>query len=316
SIYTKETAKKELGEKVDKEEGKGLSANDFTEELKNKLENFSNLSTADQSIEEGVERSIDVQGRLNITGLEDVEERDLTFNKKIVIDHNGTLAMREDANLVINLSVPATTRMEHHFPNWAKPDDFQQEVQNHLEKILDGWQDTPSDFWVGKTIENAHSEVVQVHEGVVEVTLSEELRDKSLAQNQNEPAWSFKSKKPIFKQGENFGLWIHQEKAGGDWRLKNGITMPGTKPLSWLTDGNTSLQRWAFSDHTGSQVNICDYYFLKIANALLCIAIPKFPNGLIGRKCTAFTLPIPSDDNFFFEIYNRTGIFKTKIKKL
>ncbi|MGV4404924.1 hypothetical protein ACQ1PF_07830, partial [Ornithobacterium rhinotracheale] len=45
SIYTKETAKKELGEKVDKEEGKGLSANDFTEELKNKLENFSNLST-------------------------------------------------------------------------------------------------------------------------------------------------------------------------------------------------------------------------------------------------------------------------------
>ncbi|MRI64680.1 hypothetical protein EDM00_11890, partial [Ornithobacterium rhinotracheale] len=34
SIYTKETAKKELGEKVDKEEGKSLTTNDFTNEYK------------------------------------------------------------------------------------------------------------------------------------------------------------------------------------------------------------------------------------------------------------------------------------------
>uniref|UniRef100_UPI0039A4A8F1 hypothetical protein n=1 Tax=Ornithobacterium rhinotracheale TaxID=28251 RepID=UPI0039A4A8F1 len=40
SIYTKETAKKELGEKVDKEDGKGLSANDFTNEYKEVLDNL------------------------------------------------------------------------------------------------------------------------------------------------------------------------------------------------------------------------------------------------------------------------------------
>ncbi|MCK0199092.1 hypothetical protein MWN42_00005, partial [Ornithobacterium rhinotracheale] len=40
SIYTKETAKKELGEKVDKEEGKELSTNDFTNEYKAVLDNL------------------------------------------------------------------------------------------------------------------------------------------------------------------------------------------------------------------------------------------------------------------------------------
>ncbi|MRI64723.1 hypothetical protein EDM00_12105, partial [Ornithobacterium rhinotracheale] len=40
SIYTKETAKKELGEKVDKEEGKSLTTNDFTNEYKAVLDNL------------------------------------------------------------------------------------------------------------------------------------------------------------------------------------------------------------------------------------------------------------------------------------
>ncbi|MRJ11719.1 hypothetical protein EDL98_11680, partial [Ornithobacterium rhinotracheale] len=283
---------------------------------KTKVDEFSNIATADQTIDEGVERTLNVEGKLNITGLEDVEERDLTFNKKIVIDHNGTLAMREDANLVINLSVPATTRVEHAFPNWAKPNDFQQELQNHLEHLLEGWRDTPADFWEGKTINNQHPEVVQVREGEVVVTPNNVLMDLSYEQNQNTPACSFKTREPIFKQGENFGLWLHLERSKGFNRGSTGITMPGTKPLSWLTDGNSNLQRWAFADHTYSQVGICDYYFLKIANALLCIAIPKFPFGLIARKVTTLTFGVPNDDNFFFEMYNRGGIFKTKIKNL
>ncbi|MGV4536512.1 hypothetical protein [Ornithobacterium rhinotracheale] len=40
SIYTQETAQRELGEKVDKEEGKSLTTNDFTNEYKAVLDNL------------------------------------------------------------------------------------------------------------------------------------------------------------------------------------------------------------------------------------------------------------------------------------
>uniref|UniRef100_UPI0039A574A6 hypothetical protein n=1 Tax=Ornithobacterium rhinotracheale TaxID=28251 RepID=UPI0039A574A6 len=90
---------KELNQKVDKEVGKGLSTNDFTEELKNKLENFSNIATADQTIDEGVERSIDVQGRLNITGLEEVEVSDEQYSKILMQNSDGTLALKNAENL-------------------------------------------------------------------------------------------------------------------------------------------------------------------------------------------------------------------------
>ncbi|MRJ09151.1 hypothetical protein EDL99_09810 [Ornithobacterium rhinotracheale] len=89
-----------LNQKVDKEEGKGLSANDFTEELKNKLENFSNLSTEDQTIASGVERTLNVEGRLKISGdgVEEKEVSDPQFTHLLTSDEDGTIATINCAN--------------------------------------------------------------------------------------------------------------------------------------------------------------------------------------------------------------------------
>lgn len=124
-----------LGEKVDKEEGKGLSTNDFTGELKNKLENFSNLSTEDQTIASGVERSIDVQGRLNITGLEELEEDDITYSKKLVINEDGTLAQKKDKK-PINVTFPSTINVKHSYPEaLVKQESWTEEILEKVKKL-------------------------------------------------------------------------------------------------------------------------------------------------------------------------------------
>ncbi|MGQ2161816.1 hypothetical protein [Ornithobacterium rhinotracheale] len=63
SIYTKETAKKELGEKVDKEEGKGLSANDFTNEYKEVLDNLPVVLSTETTIKFDRDRDYGTRGR-------------------------------------------------------------------------------------------------------------------------------------------------------------------------------------------------------------------------------------------------------------
>lgn len=131
SIYTKETAKKELGEKVDKEEGKGLSTNDFTNFYKEKVDDFSNIATADQTIEEGVERTIDVRGRLNITGLEELEEDDITYSKKLVINEDGTLAKKAEF-LPFNLNFPSQVTVNHIYPAVARQEGVSEEVVEKL----------------------------------------------------------------------------------------------------------------------------------------------------------------------------------------
>ncbi|MGQ1928355.1 hypothetical protein ACQ1Q1_00935 [Ornithobacterium rhinotracheale] len=63
SIYTKETAKKELGEKVDKEDGKGLSTNDFTNEYKAVLDNLPVELSTETTIKFDRDRDYGTRGR-------------------------------------------------------------------------------------------------------------------------------------------------------------------------------------------------------------------------------------------------------------
>lgn len=63
SIYTKETAKKELGEKVDKEEGKSLSTNDFTNEYKAVLDNLPVVLSTETAIKFDRDRDYGTRGR-------------------------------------------------------------------------------------------------------------------------------------------------------------------------------------------------------------------------------------------------------------
>ena len=86
---------KELKDKVDKEEGKGLSTNDFTNEYKNKLDNL------DRTIGEEVER---VSGAVDILS----DEFD---------------SYKEDATLKLNLKADKTTT-----------DDLQRQVNNKADK--------------------------------------------------------------------------------------------------------------------------------------------------------------------------------------
>ncbi|MRJ11721.1 hypothetical protein EDL98_11690, partial [Ornithobacterium rhinotracheale] len=66
---------------------------------KTKVDEFSNIATADQTIDEGVERTLNVEGKLNITGLEDVEVSDAQFSKVVMQNSDGTLALKNAENL-------------------------------------------------------------------------------------------------------------------------------------------------------------------------------------------------------------------------
>ncbi|MGV4530516.1 hypothetical protein [Ornithobacterium rhinotracheale] len=165
SIYTKETAKKELGEKVDKEEGKGLSANDFTEELKNKLENFSNLSTADQTIGEGVERTLNVEGKLNITGLEDLEQDDVTYSKKLVINEDGTLAQKIDfTEPKIEINIPASVTIRNDYIASKPYESYSIEISQRIKDAIKNtdYEDVGDNFWRAESYNNLYSDSVEL----------------------------------------------------------------------------------------------------------------------------------------------------------
>ncbi|MCK0202658.1 hypothetical protein MWN41_06450, partial [Ornithobacterium rhinotracheale] len=63
NIYTQETAQRELGEKVDKEEGKSLTTNDFTNEYKAVLDNLPVELSTETTIKFDRDRDYGTRGR-------------------------------------------------------------------------------------------------------------------------------------------------------------------------------------------------------------------------------------------------------------
>ena len=87
-----------LGEKVDVEEGKGLSTNDFTTALKTKLESLENYTLPIASdntlggIKIGTGLSINQEGELSATGgtlPEDIEVMTIAEIDALFIDNEG-----------------------------------------------------------------------------------------------------------------------------------------------------------------------------------------------------------------------------------
>lgn len=82
-----------------------------------------------------MERTLNVEGKLNITGLEELEEDDITYSKKIVINEDGTLAQKKDKK-PINVTFPSTINVKHSYPEaLVKQESWAEEILEKVKKL-------------------------------------------------------------------------------------------------------------------------------------------------------------------------------------
>ncbi|MGQ2106793.1 hypothetical protein ACQ1PR_00485 [Ornithobacterium rhinotracheale] len=135
-VLTREEKQKILDFERTKANADGTNVSEHKEGWKKALElDKVGIGASNQTIESGQIRELDVQGRLDIKNLEEKEEDDITYSKKLVINEDGTLAQKKDKK-PINVTFPSTINVKHSYPEaLVKQESWTEEILEKVKKL-------------------------------------------------------------------------------------------------------------------------------------------------------------------------------------
>lgn len=291
------------------------------------IEEVSNLSNNNQTILPNVIREIDVQGRLDFKNISLKESEDVTFSEKLVVNADGTLAKKTDLPVVnLQFNFPQEVNVNHTYPNWTKPDNYQLQIQHALEswKSEEGWEAVPKNFWRVETLDNRKPEAAKLlNEGRgFELKYNKELDNYYETTDKLKPVMLAETKDFIFKKNENVAIKFLVEDHRRIGNAVGFMTFYGTKIQT--QNGRNRLELGLASGvygqghHARSSINKNYFYLYKIENSIIVIAYLPYAIGNIGLPAdnlyvTQYTL---EDDNYKLRFENpQAKITQVKIHR-